>query len=205
MIPLGVCSVIAAMITIERLLALRRSKVLPREILSVVGSVQKGRDLSVAVNICAQNPGTLSHILRAGLEMADAPWETVRDAVIDAGRQETPRLERHLVWLETVAAVAPLLGLLGTVLGMIKVFASISIQGLGDPQVLSEGISEAMITTAAGLAIGIPTLVAYNLLAARSEAFIVEIESQASRLLSQLRPQETLRPQRGLHPQEAAE
>lgn len=188
MIPLGLCSVVAAMITIERLLALRRSKILPREILSVVGSVEKGRDLSVAINICAQNPGTLSHILRAGLEMADAPWETVRDAVIDAGRQETPRLERHLVWLETVAAVAPLLGLLGTVLGMIKVFASISIQGLGDPQVLSEGISEAMITTAVGLAIGIPTLVAYNLLAARSEAYIVEIESQASRLLSRLRP-----------------
>jgi biopolymer transport protein ExbB len=188
MVPLGLCSVVAVMITIERLLTLRRSRVLPREILGVVDSVQPGKDLSVAISICAQNPGAFSDIMRVGLEHADESWQQARDAILDAGRQETPRLERHLVWLETIAAVAPLLGLLGTVLGMIKVFASISIQGLGDPQVLSEGISEAMITTAVGLAIGIPTLVAYNLLAARAEAMIVEIEAQASNLIARLRP-----------------
>ncbi len=187
MIPLALCSLVAAAITFERLLALRRSRVIPREILHVAEAAQPGKDLSVAIAVCERNPGVFSDILRAGLEAAHLPWEAVRDVVLDAGRQETPKLERNLVWLETIAGVAPLLGLLGTVLGMIKTFASISAMGLGDPQVLSEGISEAMITTAVGLAIGIPTLVAYNLLSARTENFVIEIERHASRLLARWR------------------
>lgn len=185
--PLGLCSLVAATITIERMIALRRSRILPREIIEVVESVQPGGDLSVAVNVCRRNPGVLSNIMRVGLEHAGEPWEVVRDAVLDVGRQETSLLERHLVWLQTIAQTAPLLGLLGTVLGMIKVFSSISISGLGDPQALSEGISEAMITTAVGLGIGIPTLIAYNLLVAKSEALITDIEAYASRLVARLR------------------
>jgi biopolymer transport protein ExbB len=111
----------------------------------------------------------------------------MRDTLLDAGRQRTAQLERHLVWLSTIAQATPLLGLLGTVLGMIKMFGSISIAGLGDPNALSGGISEAMITTAIGLGIGIPTLVAYNLLAAKAEALITEIEAQASHLVALLR------------------
>lgn len=187
MIPLALCSLLATAITFERILALRRSRVIPREILHVAEAAHPGKDLSVAISVCERNPGVFSDILRSGLEAANMPWETVRDVILDAGRQETPRLERNLVWLETIAGVAPLLGLLGTVLGMIKTFASISAAGLGDPQVLSEGISEAMITTAVGLGIGIPTLVAHNLLAARTEAYVVEIESHASRLLARWR------------------
>jgi len=194
MIPLGLCSVLAATVAVERSLSLRRGRVLPREIVNVIESVEAGKDLSVAIAICERNPGVFSSITRAGLERAGEPWQSIRDAIMDAGRQETPRIEKHLVWLETVAAVAPLLGLLGTVLGMIKVFSSISAQGLGDPQVLSEGISEAMITTAVGLAIGIPTLVAYNYLAARSESLISEIETLASRLIVRLRPREETTP-----------
>ena len=106
---------------------------------------------------------------------------------MDTGRQRTPVLEKHLVWLATIAQVAPLLGLLGTVLGMIRMFTSISYAGLGDPQALSGGISEAMITTALGLGIGIPALVAYNLLHSRAEDLIAEIEAYATRLLTNLR------------------
>lgn len=186
--PLGLCSLLASTVTIERLLALRRGRVLPRQIVDVVESVAPGKDLSLAVEVCRRNPGVFSDIMRAGLENATQPWETMRDAVVDAGRQETPVLERHLVWLQTIAQAAPLLGLLGTVLGMIKVFASISLTGLGDPQALSEGISEAMLTTAVGLGIGIPTLVAYNYLTSRSDALIAEIEAYASRLVARLRP-----------------
>jgi biopolymer transport protein ExbB len=186
--PLGLCSLLACMVTIERLLALRRGRVLPRQIVDVVESVRPGKDLSLAVEVCRKNPGVFSDVMRAGLENALQPWEVMRDAVVDAGRQETPVLERHLVWLQTIAQAAPLLGLLGTVLGMIKMFASISLSGLGDPQALSEGISEAMLTTAIGLGIGIPTLVAYNYLTARSEVLIMEIEAYASRLVSRLRP-----------------
>lgn len=190
MIPLGICSLLAVIISVERGLALRRREVLPREILHIAEAAEHGKDLSMAISVCARNPGVFSDIMRVGLEHADSSWEIARDAVLDAGRQETPRLDRHLVWLETIAGVAPLLGLLGTVIGMIKTFASISVAGLGDPQVLSAGISEAMITTATGLAIGIPTLVVYNLLSARAEAYVVEIEAQASRLLARLRQRE---------------
>jgi biopolymer transport protein ExbB len=117
----------------------------------------------------------------------------MRDAVLDAGRQGTPVLERNLYWLQTVAQGAPLLGLLGTVFGMIKMFAATSLAGLGDPRTLSQGISEAMFATAEGLCIGIPALFAYNYLAARSERHILEIESYASRLVARLRPDNTER------------
>ncbi len=185
--PLGLCSLIAMTITIERLMALRRSRVFPREILKIVDAVQPGRDLGLAIDVCRRNPGVFSDVMRVGLEHAGQPWEVMRDALVDVGRQRSTVLERHLVWLQTIAQAAPLLGLLGTVLGMIKLFASISFSGLGDPQALSGGISEAIVTTALGLAIGIPTLVAYNLLAARSDSLISEIEAYASQLVARLR------------------
>jgi biopolymer transport protein ExbB len=185
--PLGLCSLVAVTIIIERMIALRRGRILPREIVEVVEAVRPAGDLTVPIAVCRRNPGVLSNIMRTGLEQAGQPWEVMRDAVLDVGRQETTLLERHLVWLQTIAQAAPLLGLLGTVLGMIKVFAAISLSGLGDPQALSEGISEAMITTAVGLGIGIPTLIAYNLLAAKSEGLITSIEAYASQLVARLR------------------
>jgi biopolymer transport protein ExbB len=126
--------------------------------------------------------------MRAGLENVDQGWEVMRDAVIDAGRQETPAISRHLFWLQTVAQAAPLLGLLGTVFGMIQMFSAVSLSGLGDPQVLSGGIGVAMLTTAEGLCIGIPALFAYNYLSSRSESLIADIEALATRLVSRLRP-----------------
>ena len=186
---LAFCSLIATAVIIERSIALRRSRILPRQIIDLVEAVQPGKDLSLPLEICRRNPGVFSDVMRAGLENADREWEVMRDAVIDAGRQETPAIERHLFWLQTVAQASPLLGLLGTVFGMIKMFSSVSLQGLGDPQVLSHGISEAMLATAEGLCIGIPALVAYNYFTSQSERLIAEIEAHASRLVSRLRPQ----------------
>jgi biopolymer transport protein ExbB len=186
---LAFCSLIATAVIIERSIALRRSRVLPRQIVDVVEAVQPGKDLSLALEVCRKNPGVFSDVMRAGLENADQEWEVMRDAVIDAGRQETPTIERHLFWLQTVAQASPLLGLLGTVFGMIRMFSSVSLQGLGDPQVLSRGISEAMLATAEGLCIGIPALVAYNYFTSQAERLIAEIEAHASRLVSRLRPQ----------------
>jgi biopolymer transport protein ExbB len=187
--PLALCSLVAVAVTIERLIALRPSRVLPRQIIDIVEAIQPGKDLSLALEICRRNPGVLSDIMRAGLENADKDWEVMRDAVIDAGREETPAIERHLFWLQTVAQASPLLGLLGTVFGMIQMFSAVSLSGLGDPQVLSHGISVAMLTTAEGLTIGIPSLVAYNYLSSRSQFMIGEIEACAGRLVSRLRPQ----------------
>lgn len=182
------CSVIALVVIIERSISLRRSRILPRQILDVVDVVEPGKDLGLVLEICRRNPGVLSNVMRAGLENADKSWEVMRDAVLDAGRQEVPAIERNLFWLQTVAQAGPLLGLLGTVFGMIRMFSSVSLAGLGDPQILSRGISEAMLTTAEGLCVGIPALVAYNYLSSRADRFIVEIEGHASRLLARLRP-----------------
>jgi biopolymer transport protein ExbB len=186
--PLALCSLIGTVVMIERLIALRRSRVMPRHIVDVLESVQPDKDLSMAIEMCRRNPGVLADVMRAGLENAERPWEEMRDAVLDAGRQETPALERNLYWLQTVAQAAPLLGLLGTVFGMIKMFAATSLAGLGDAATLSQGISEAMFATAGGLCIGIPALFAHNYLAARSERYILEIEAYASRLVARLRP-----------------
>jgi len=186
---LAFCSLIATAVIIERTIALRRSRILPRQIIDLVEAVQPGKDLSLPLEIRRRNPGVFSDVMRAGLENADQEWEVMRDAVIDAGRQETPTIERHLFWLQTVAQASPLLGLLGTVFGMIRMFSSVSLQGLGDPQVLSRGISEAMLATAEGLCIGIPALVAYNYFTSQAERLIAEIEAHASRLVSRLRPQ----------------
>ncbi len=188
--PLGICSLVSTTIIIERIFSLRRNRVLPPKVVGVVEAVRPGQDVGLAVEVCRNNPGVFSDVMRVGLESAFEPWEVMRDALLDAGRQKTTILERHLVWLQTIAQAAPLLGLLGTVLGMIKVFAAISLSGIGDPQALSEGISEALLTTAVGLGIGIPTLIAYNLLLARSEALVTEIESFASHLVTHLRGEE---------------
>lgn len=187
---LALCSVVAMVVIIERLLSLRRSVVLPKQILDVVEYIGPGKDLAMAIDICKRNPGVLSNVLRAGLENADKPWEVMRDAVVDAGNQETPEIERNLFWLQTAAQAGPLLGLLGTVFGMIRMFSSVSLAGLGDPQILSRGISEAMLTTAEGLSIGIPALIAYNYLSSRADRLIIEIEGQASRMLTRLRPEQ---------------
>ncbi len=188
--PLVICSLVSTTIIIERIFSLRRNRVLPPKVVGVVEAVRPGQDFGLAVEVCRKNPGVFSDVMRVGLESAFEPWEVMRDALLDAGRQKTTILERHLVWLQTIAQAAPLLGLLGTVLGMIKVFAAISLSGIGDPQALSEGISEALLTTAVGLGIGIPTLIAYNLLLARSEALVTEIESFASHLVTRLRGEE---------------
>lgn len=186
--PLALCSLIATVVIIERLLSLRRSRVMPRHLVDVLESVQPGKDLSMAIDMCRKNPGVLAGVMLAGLENAERPWEEMRDAVLDAGRQEIPALERNLYWLQTVAQGAPLLGLLGTVFGMIHMFAATSLAGLGDAKLLSEGISQAMFATAEGLCVGIPALFAHNYLAARSERYMLEIEAYASRLVARLRP-----------------
>jgi len=187
MIPLGLCSLVGLTVFLERLYALRRGRIIYPEVAEAVATLDAGPDLGVARAILDRRPGPFASIVRAGLEHADDDWTIVRDVLQEAGRQEAVRISRNLGVLETVAAVAPLLGLLGTVTGMIRVFSTVSSAGLGDPELLSGGISEAMITTAAGLIIGIPTLVAYNWLRGRADAIIFELEQHATSLLDALR------------------
>ena len=187
MIPIAICSLIGLAVFLERLFVLRKRRIVVPEIVSAVETLPRASDFSVAYAVCERHPGPFANVVRAGLDHAENDWEITRDVLQETGRQEAVRLTRNLRVLETVAAVAPLLGLLGTVVGMIRVFAAVSQTGLGDPELLSSGISEAMVTTAAGLIVGIPSLVAYNWLEGRAHSIIFDIEVNATRLLDMLR------------------
>ncbi len=186
MFPLGLLSMLGLAVFIEKLINLRQSKVLQSEIIHTIEQVRTPADIPMAIRTCERHDSPLANIIRAGLEEAAAPVAEVRQAMEDTGRREVKRLERYLVALETVAAASPLLGLLGTVFGMIKVFSVISIAGVGEAGLLSGGIAEALITTAFGLSIGIPALVAYNFLDSRVENFVVKIEGVVHLLLKQI-------------------
>ena len=185
MYPLGVCSLLVLAILIERAINLRAAKFLDPGIVERVSAlVEEGR-IDRAIDVCRKQPGLFSNIVLAGLEVADRGEAVAREAVEDAGRHETARLSRYLNALGTMAAIAPLLGLLGTVLGMIDVFRIIA-QGGGGAAALSGGISEALITTAFGLIIAIPALVAYNVFQARVDGIVTDLERESLRVLRTL-------------------
>jgi biopolymer transport protein ExbB len=193
MIPLALSSLVGLAVLIERVFVLRRGRIVVPEIAEAVETLSASQDFSVAYAILDRRPGPFAAIVRAGLDHADDDWQITRDVLQEAGRQQAVRIMRRLGVLETVAAVAPLLGLLGTVLGMIKVFAGISVEGLGDPEALSGGIGEAMLTTAVGLCIGIPALVAHNWLTSRAEQIVFELEVYATKVLDTVRARDKRR------------
>lgn len=184
--PLLVTSVIGLAVFIERALYLRRRRIIRNDILNTVDQIRQPEDTEKALFAFKGQEGPFLNIIRAGLERSQLPREEIRESIEDQGRQETRNLERGLVILETIAGTAPLMGLMGTVLGMIKVFKVISEQGLGQTQALSSGISEALVTTVIGLAVAIPALVAYNYFTHKAEDLILEIEKHSNKLLDRL-------------------
>ena len=187
MIPLLLGSVLTLAIVIERAFSLRTKKIIIPEIVTAVERIRCQDDIRVAESICETHPGTFANVMLPALRNQDLNQEELKEFIIDQGRQEVRTLERGLVGLETIAGVAPLLGLMGTVIGMIKVFNVISQQGLGQANVLSQGISEALITTVTGLAIGIPALIAYNFFTSRAEGLVMDIEKYTASLLHRIR------------------
>ncbi len=186
MIPLGICSLLMLAVIIDRTIALRRRIVIKPEISSVIDSIVNPTDVGLAEEICKRHPGPFSNLVLSGLDHRQLPKDEIKEAIIDQGRQEIRSLERGLAILETVAGIAPLLGLLGTVLGMIKVFSVISQQGLGQTNALAGGISQALITTVVGLSIGIPALVAYNFFTHKAEDLVLDLEKYTSQLIRKL-------------------
>jgi len=192
MIPLALGSVLGLAVLIEKMINLRAQRVLQREIITCVETVRSASDIPMAVKICQRYDSPFANIIRTGLEEAGAPLLVVRQAMEDVGRQEVRRLSRFLFVLETVAAAGPLLGLLGTVFGMIKVFSVISVAGVGQAGLLAGGIAEALITTAAGLCIGVPALVAFNFCDSRVDDFVSQIEGYSHLLLKNLAAMEAV-------------
>lgn len=181
--PLVICSLLAVAIIIERLINLRAARILNPSIVERVTGLAEGGRRDRAIEVCHQNPGIYTNIVLAGLETGDKGEAEAREAVEGAGRHETARLNRFLGALGTVAAVSPLLGLLGTVLGMIEVFQTIAQTGAGQAAQLASGISQALITTATGLCIAIPALVAHNYFQEKAQAIITDLERESLRVL----------------------
>lgn len=186
MYPLGFFSVLGLMVVLEKVWALRRNRVIKREISDIIENIKTPADLEMVKALCRKNPGPLANIVSLTLDRYKEGSLALREVVVEAGRREAKNLEKFLVILETVAVTAPLLGLLGTVFGMIRTFTAISVVGMGQAGALSTGISEALITTAVGLSIGIPALIAFNLLEARIENLVIELEGQGGRLVAHL-------------------
>jgi biopolymer transport protein ExbB len=181
--PILLCSIVAMAIVLERFWALRRSAIMPDDLVSRIWQLHRRRLLNDDRIAEIREGSALGRMLAAGLVNRFHSREVMKEAIQDTGRQVVADLERYLNTLGTIAAVTPLLGLLGTVLGMIEVFGVIMEAGVGNPGVLAGGISQALITTASGLSVAIPTLMFYRYFDNRVDKLIVAMEEQALRLI----------------------
>jgi biopolymer transport protein ExbB len=186
MLPIILCSIVAAAIMLERLWTLQQRRVLPRNLTRQVWEWVSKNQLTPEHIKSLRDGSPLGEILSVGLTNRQRDREVMKERIEDTGRHVIHDLERYLNTLGTIAAISPLLGLLGTVIGMVKVFAAITTQGVGDPGVLAGGISEALITTAAGLSVAIPTLIGYRYLRGRVNALVVQMEKEAITLVEAL-------------------
>jgi len=186
MLPIILCSVVAVAIILERLWTLKPGRVVPRDLSRQVWEWVSSNQLNHQhiQELRASSP--LGQILAAGLTNRQRDRATMKEAVEDTGRHVVHELERYLNTLGTIAAVSPLLGLLGTVTGMIRTFSALTSGGAGDPAALAGGISEALITTAAGLMVAIPALIGYRYLRGRVDVLVVQMEKEAIGLVAAL-------------------
>jgi biopolymer transport protein ExbB len=183
MYPIIFCSIVALAVFIERVFFLRRKRIIPDDFIRKVEELIKKEKFSEAVFLCQSNISSISKIFLAGLKNAKKGMWLVKEAIEERGSREALILEKHVSILATIANLTPLLGLLGTVSGMIKTFKVISVQGIGNPAPLAGGIAEALITTAAGLSVAIPTLVGHRLLKDKANTLIFEMEEDSIRLV----------------------
>lgn len=186
MYPLLLASIIALAIVIEKSLSMRRKRIVIPEITSILDNIKSKEDIGLAVSMCEKHKGPFANIIRAGLENRDLPRDEIKEILMDNGKQEVHKIGKGLPLLETIGGIAPLLGLLGTVIGILKVFNVIQMMGVGQAPAMAGGISEALITTIAGLSIGIPAVVAYNYFMSKSDNLILEMEKYSSKLLSKI-------------------
>jgi biopolymer transport protein ExbB len=188
MIPILVCSVVALIIIFERLWSLRRKRIFRFDILDTVEQLLREHKIPEATTLCKRHDSTMTRLVLVVLLNADRPKAEIKELIEDHGRQEVPFLERYLTMLGTIASISPLLGLLGTVVGLLRVFDAISqAGGVTNAAILSAGIQNALITTVAGLCVAIPSLVAYNYFARRAESLVLEMERISLRLLNILK------------------
>ncbi len=186
MIPIVICSVLSVAIIVERALALRDARIIPGAFIREVKRlVSAGKEDSL-LELARKSRTPIARVIHTTILSRSLPGETLREAVQAVGKDQANKLSRHLAVLATIASIAPLLGLLGTVTGMIRVFSIISSKGVTNPSDLAGGISEALLTTAAGLVVAIPTLIAYNFFHKRTNAYVLRMEEITLGIVSRL-------------------
>ena len=178
MIPLGVLSMVAVAIILERLWVLRRSNFLQNSTVQTLSGLLVSDKFQGSIDFCRRHPGPFTDLVIALVENRRAPYEELKEILEDTGRLQLMGLQRGLPALATIVAGAPLLGLLGTVIGMIKIFSVVATAGSGITEQLSSGISQALITTATGLVIAIPALFVHSYLESRALSILSDIEAQ---------------------------
>ena len=186
MLPILFCSIAVVAICIERLWTLDRGKVAPRNLLGEVWQWLENNQASADRLTQLRDSSHLGRLFAAGLSNSKQGREVMKDSIVEAANLVVHELERFLGALGTIAAAAPLIGLLGTVLGMIEVFTAIRLEGTGNAAVLAGGISQALITTAAGLGVAIPALLAHRYFLRRVDSIVVTMEQEAIKLVDAL-------------------
>jgi biopolymer transport protein ExbB len=186
--PILTCSIIAAVLFLERLFHLHRAQIKQDDFLNGIYTIVNRGNTAEAVSICDETPGPVAHIVRTGLLHADEAPEELKQTITKAGLGEIPRLEKNLGGLLTIAQITPLLGLMGTVVGLMQVFSNMQqnapLAEIGD---ISGGIWQALITTAVGLCISIPSFAGYNFLLSRVERITLNMEYAATEVYHFLR------------------
>lgn len=186
MVPIILCSILVIAIGAERFWTLDPKKIAPRHLLAQVWSWIKNNQLDASKLRELKQSSPLGRILAAGLSNSRHGRDVMKDSIQEAASQVIHEMERYLTILSTIANIAPLLGLLGTVIGMIKVFTAIMLQGTGNAGVLAGGISEALITTAAGLTVAIPAMILHRFFQRRVDTIVVTMEEEAVKLVDAL-------------------
>ncbi len=186
--PILLCSIFALAIILEKLWYLRWVKIDTQKFLGDVLDRMKRHQIKEALETCDKTKSPVARILKAGILKYDRPRNQIKEAIEDASLYEVPRIEKNLTALATIAHISPLLGLLGTVTGMVRCFQTIQTKATSfhpvSPGDLAGGIWEALLTTVAGLIVAIPTFVAYNYLVSRINNFILEMEKAATELVN---------------------
>lgn len=195
MMPIILASIIAAAIFLERLWTLQQRRVLPAELTEKVWKWVERREIQDKHIVALQQNSPLGKILAAGLANRHRDRAIIKEAIEDTGRHVVHELERFIGALGTIASVSPLLGLLGTVVGMIRTFNAIQTEGVGDPAALGGGIAEALITTAAGLTVAIPALLGYKYLRGRVASLVIQMEKESIKLVQAMEQGYQDRPQ----------
>jgi len=186
MYPILFCSILMLGIAIERSYSLRRKNIINPEFLEKVRAHWNWKDIQLGLQLCNSYDHSLSRILKAGLLRFGGKVDEIERAIEGAGQHEASLLTSNLRVLGAVANITPMLGLLGTVFGMIKAFEVIAISGTGHPGLVASGISEALTTTAAGMLVGIPALALYHYFRGRIDRFVFEMEEVSFQLVEEL-------------------